>query len=104
MQYELVVVIDSKQDAKEAEEKLTTLLEKEGFALSDASMWGMRKFAYPLKKQTEGLYFSTTITSDKAKPAGLLAKLKKDETVLRTLVLKKEEKRKDQKSQIQNLN
>ncbi len=90
MNYDLVVIVRSGEDQEKAKQKISTLLEKEGFTVSEMSAWGKRKFAYPLKKQTEGLYFSTTIKSDKAKPAGLLAKLKLDETVLRTLVLKKE--------------
>lgn len=90
MQYELVIVSDVKGDAKVVEKKLTELVEKEGFAVTEASMWGRRKLTYPLKKQTEGLYYSSTISSKTAKPHALLTKMKMDETILRVLVLKKE--------------
>lgn len=90
MQYEFVAVVDPKNDGKDVQKLLTVLLEKEGFAISEMNPLGKRKLAYPIKKQTEGFYFSSTIASAKARPQGLLARLKMEEAVLRVLVLKKE--------------
>lgn len=104
MQYEVVVVVDPKVEPKDAEQKFSALLVKEGFTVSGMNPWGKRKFAYPIKRHVEGLYFSMTIVSETSKPAGFLAKLKMDETILRSLVLRKEIKREKSKSQIQNPN
>ena len=55
MQYDLVVVVDPKQEEKEATQKINTILEKEGFSVSVASSLGKKHLAYPLKKRTEEL-------------------------------------------------
>lgn len=94
MKYDLVVVVDPQADAKETQDKLTTLLEKEGFTVSDMSYWGKKTLAYPIKKHTEAHYFSCVISANSANPANLSQRFKLDEKILRFLILIiKEEKK-----------
>lgn len=93
MQYELVVVVDPVQDAKETQDKLTALLEKEGFVVSGSQSWGKKPLSYRIKKQREGLYFLYNITSKTNKPKQLEARFKLEDMILRTIILKKEEKK-----------
>lgn len=94
MQYDLVVVVDPKTEEKEAQQKITALLEKEGFLVSDVASWGKKKLAYPLHKQTEGIYLSYVLGGNDKNPSNLYAKFKLEEYVMRALVLKKVEKKK----------
>lgn len=94
MNYQLVVVVDPKVEEKKAAETLTTLLQKEGFDISDVSWLGKKDLAYPIKKKQEGLFATFNISSDTATPNGLSAKFKLDDTILRVLVLKQKEGRK----------
>ena len=93
MKYDLVVVVDPSLEAKTTGEKLATLLEKEGFNVLENNLWGKKALAYPLKKKNEGLYFHYVIVSDRVKPKSLYDKFRLDDTILRSLVLKKEEKK-----------
>ena|SRR3989338_5063382 len=101
MQYQLVVVVDPILAEKEAQDKITGLLEKEGYKVDDIKLWGKRTLAYPLKKKSTGVYFEFTITADKANPNNLYQKFQSDETILRHLVLRKEKEHlKDQRLKI----
>ena len=88
MQYELVVVVDPTVEEKQAQEKLTALLAKEGFSISGSESLGKKPLAYPISKKREGLYLVLTI-SGKGNPATLTNRFKTEEYVLRSLVVKK---------------
>jgi len=90
--YDVVMVVRPDTDEKQDEVKLKELLAKSGFAVGDFSSWGKRKLAYPIKKQTEGFYFAAVISADtkSGSPRDLLSRFKLDETMLRSLIVKKE--------------
>ena len=104
MQYVLVVVIDPKHEEKAAIQKISSILEKEGFSVSGTSSQGKKRLAYPLKKQAEGIYLSFILSGESVNPNHLYAKFKLEEYILRTLVLKKMVKKGDPKFEIPNPN
>ena len=89
MQYEFVIVVDTKEEDKKAQERLTAFFIKEGFSVSGVESLGKRMLAYPIKKRTEGLHLIFNLSGSK-NPTTTEIKLKQDEMVLRTMVLKKE--------------
>jgi len=93
--YDVVMVVRPDTDEKQDEVKLKELLAKSGFAVGDFSSWGKRKLAYPIKKQNEGFYFAAVISADtkSGSPRDLLSRFKLDETMLRSLIVKKEPER-----------
>lgn len=94
MQYELVVILKV-EDEKTAAARFDKALEKAGFQIQNFESWGKKKLSYPIKKQTEGLYLAYVLSSETAKPQTLEQQFKLDESILRTLVLKKEAPRKE---------
>src|SRR3989344_6326135 len=90
--YDVVMVVRPDTDEKQNEVKLKDLLSKSGFSVGDFSSWGKRKLAYPIKKQTEGFYFAAVISADTKSdsPRDLLSQFKLDESLLRSLIVKKE--------------
>lgn len=57
--YELLYILraDLDEEAKKAAiENLANLIEKNGGKVVDTKEWGLRDFAYPIKKQKRGFY------------------------------------------------
>ncbi len=94
MKYELVVIVDPKTEEKQAQAQLSTLLEKEGFTVSELKFWGKKRLAYPINKQTDGFYVSIMITGN-SKPQQILDRFKLEEMVLRALIIKQKERGKN---------
>lgn len=57
-QYEIAVLYhpDLAVDLTKAEEKVTGLITKNGGKITNTDNWGVRKLAYPIKKQESALY------------------------------------------------
>ncbi|MGM0365410.1 MAG: 30S ribosomal protein S6 [Actinomycetota bacterium] len=57
--YELALVFDPSLDEKGIEEelsKITSLIEKQDSKVTDIDKWGIKKLAYPIRKQENGFY------------------------------------------------
>jgi len=92
--YELVVIYDPSLDQETVEKelsKITSLLEKEKCKVSNVDKWGIRKLAYPIKKQENGYYIIIYFNGN----AGVITELdrvnKINDKVLRHLVVKSDE-------------
>lgn len=86
----MVVVVDPVADPKQIQDKLSLMLEKEGFTVGSVAAWGKKILAYPIRKKTEGLYFLYSVTSTTAEPKKIHQRFKLEESVLRAIILKKE--------------
>ncbi len=86
MQYELVVLVNKDTEQKAFTEKLTQLLQKAGLNVDSEIGWVKRVLAYPIKKQTEAIYISITLSG--TNPNSLNEKFKLDQAILRHLVVK----------------
>lgn len=104
MNYDLVVIVRSGEDQEKAKQKISTLLEKEGFHISEFETWGKKTLAYPIKKEKEGVYYSMIISADNAKPQQIYSRFRMEEAILRSLVLKKEEIRQRLKPKVKSTN
>ncbi len=93
MQYEMVVVVKPDTNEQSYQEKLTTLLEKEGFTVSNVSWWGKKPLAYPINKLMEGSIASFYLDTTGKNPNVLYAKLKLESEIVRILVVKQKEEK-----------
>lgn len=92
--YELMVIIDPSVDERTVAptlDKFLAVVPKEGGTIENIDIWGRRKFAYPIKKQTEGTYAVIKIESESATIQELDRLLNISEDILRTKVLRAEE-------------
>lgn len=93
--YETLYVIDPDltEDATKAlVEKFTALINANGTA-SEVNEWGKRKLAYPINDKTEGYYVLVNFTSEGAFPAELERIFRITEGILRSIVIRHEEKK-----------
>lgn len=70
--------------------KFKTLIEAHG-TIDSVDDWGKRRLAYPIDKQTEGVYTVIKFTSDPSFPAELDRVYKITEGVLRNIIIAEEE-------------
>jgi small subunit ribosomal protein S6 len=92
--YELGVIIraDAAEDVYRAElDRAKTLVERFGGTIERVDDWGRRKLAYPIAKQTEGMYTFITYDAPGDTVREVESRLRLMESVLRFLTIAREE-------------
>jgi len=64
------------------------LITRFGGTIEKIDNWGRRKLAYPIQKQTDGVYSFITFESDSGVPAEIESRLRILENVLRFLIIR----------------
>ena len=88
--YELGIIVraDLADDAQQAEwDRIKGLLDRFGAVVEKEDKWGRRKLAYPIMKQTEGIYSFITYTAPSTTPLEVESRLRLMENVLRFLTI-----------------
>jgi len=93
-EYELAVIFVATLEEEKIDQeiaKLTTLLEKEKCEIARIDKWGIKKLAYPIKKQENGFYAFIYFngTSDIIPELDRINKI--NDLVLRHMVVKSEQ-------------
>ena len=91
--YEAVIIFkpDLGEEATAAlVERFKTLVEQHG-TVAEVDEWGKRHLAYPIDDLTEGYYVLMTFTADAAFPAELDRVLRINDSVMRSLIVCKDE-------------
>lgn len=89
--YELMIILDPSLDERTVAPSLETFLNvirKEGGNVDKVDVWGKRRLAYEIAKNSEGIYAVVDITATPAAVAELDRQLGLNESVLRTKVLR----------------
>ncbi|QDO87098.1 30S ribosomal protein S6 [Ornithinimicrobium ciconiae] len=90
-QYELMIILDPESDERNLQptlEKLLAVVTKEGGTVDTLDIWGRRRLAYEIKKQSEGIYAVVNLTAASATAQELDRQLGLNETVLRTKLMR----------------
>ena len=88
--YELMVIFDPTLDERTIAPSLDTLLNvvrEEGGKVDKVDVWGKRRLAYEIKKNSEGIYAVVEMNCEPATVQELDRLLTLNESVLRTLSL-----------------
>ena len=100
--YELTYIIDTaleEEARKELIEKVSALIAQNGGEVEKIDeTWGKRRLAYPINDKPEGYYVLVTMQAPAELPKEIERNLRINENVLRSLVIKLEEKKHSVKS------
>ena len=95
--YELTYIIDTaleEEARKELIEKISSLIAQNGGEVEKVDeTWGKRRLAYPINDKPEGYYVLVTLQAPAELPKEIERNLRINENVLRSLVIKVEEKK-----------
>ena len=111
-QYETVFILTpvlSDAQMKEAVEKFKGILTDGGAEIISVENWGLKKLAYPIEKKSTGFYNLIEFKADPALISKLEVNFRRDEKVIRFLIVKNEkyaaqyaEKRRNNKAKKEN--
>jgi small subunit ribosomal protein S6 len=90
-QYELMIILDPETDERNLQptlEKMLGVVTKDGGTVDAMDVWGRRRLAYDIKKQSEGIYAVVTMTAESATAQELDRQLGLNESVLRTKLMR----------------
>ena len=93
-QYELMVILNPEIDERQVAptlDKFLKVITTDGGSIDNVDIWGKRRLAYEIKKQSEGIYVVANFTATPAATAELERQLGLSEAVLRTKVLRSDE-------------
>jgi small subunit ribosomal protein S6 len=89
--YELMVILDPDLEERTVAPSLDAylnLVRQDGGSVEKVDVWGRRRFAYEVRKKTEGIYAVVELTAEPATVKELDRQLGLNESVLRTKVLR----------------
>jgi len=93
-QYEVMVILDPSVEEKTVEpsiDKFLNVIRTAEGTIDSVSIWGRRRLAYEIKKQTEGIYAVINMTAPSEAVIELDRQLNISEAVMRTKVLRAED-------------
>jgi small subunit ribosomal protein S6 len=94
IKYEMGVIVrvDLPEDGFTVEmDKIKALIDRFGGTIDKIDEWGRRRLAYPIEKQTEGMYTFITYTAEPTAPKEIESRVRLIESVLRFLTVRKDE-------------
>ena len=93
--YETLFVINpnlSEEETKNVIDKFTAIIGEDG-SVTEVKEWGKRRLAYPINYINEGYYVLVDFEASPALPAELERRFRIDENILRSIVVRHEEKK-----------
>lgn len=99
--YELVWILGSDAtdaDGDAAVEKVRAVVAERGGEVRDAAPWGRRTLAYPIHRNTEGLYLVAHFAADSRAAQDIERSVQADQSVIRHLMVRDEPSKEDEGS------
>ena len=93
--YEVMVILDPSLEERTIAPSLDTFLnvvKKDGGSVEKVDIWGKRRLAFEIDKHAEGIYAVIDLQAEPASVQELDRQLNLNESVLRTKVLRPEER------------
>jgi len=89
--YELALIFDPSLEEEAIDEqlsKISSMVEKEKGSISSVDRWGVRKLAYPIKKQENGFYIIVYFEGNSAIVQEIDRVNKLNDKILRHMIVK----------------
>ena len=93
--YETLFVVNpqlSEEETKKVIDKFVSLIGEEG-SVETVDEWGKRRLAYPINDLNEGYYVLVNFTAEGTLPAELERRFGIDENIMRSIVIRHEDKK-----------
>ena len=93
--YEVMIILDPSQDERTVAPSLDKFLEgvrNDGGKVEEVDVWGKRRLAYPIDKKEEGIYVVVNLECESDSVQELDRRLNLNDNVLRTKVLRTDNK------------
>lgn len=94
-EYELMVILDPSIDERTVQPNMEKLLQQvtaAGGSVEKVDVWGKRRLAYPILKNSEGIYVVINMTTTPEVSQEINRQLGLNESVLRTKLLRADDK------------
>lgn len=91
--YELMIILSPEVDERTVTpvlEKMLSVVVNDGGQIEKTDIWGKRRLAYPIAKQSEGLYVVVDMLTNADTARELDRQLSLNEMVLRTKLLRRD--------------
>lgn len=89
--YEVMVILDPNLEERTIEpslDKYLNVIRKDGGSVETVDVWGRRRLAYEVKKNTEGIYAIVSLQAEPATVKEFERQLSLNESILRVKVLR----------------
>ena len=89
--YEVMVILDPSLEERTVEpslDKYLNVIRKDGGSVESVEVWGRRRLAYEVKKNTEGIYAVISLNAEPATVKEFDRQLSLNESILRTKVMR----------------
>ena len=86
-----MVILDPSLDERTVEpslDKYLNVIRKDGGSIDNLDVWGRRRLAYEVKKNTEGIYAVVTLQAEPATVKEFDRQINLNESILRTKVIR----------------
>ncbi len=88
--YEVVFILSPSLSEKEALERFSYLVKKNGGKIVKVERWGLRDLSYEIKKKDKGIYYLTHIIGDGSLVKDLENNVRLDDKFLRLMAIRLE--------------
>ena len=91
--YEMMMIIDSEIDEerkKKVLEKVENMIKERNGNINELIDWGIRKFAYPIRKKEEGHYFILRFSSPPQVPSEIKKEIKLINEIYRIMIIRED--------------
>lgn len=90
-EYEALFIVDPAKESsiKEIFSAITNPITKTSGKIQKEENWGKQKLAYPIKKNTDGIYYKLAFSIDPSEIAGLNQSYKLNSDILRVMITTK---------------
>lgn len=91
--YEMMMIVDPDLDEEgknKAVEKVEGMIKERGGEIKERIDWGVRKFAYPVKKKEEGHYYILKFSAPGDAPLDIRKELRLVREIFRLMIIKEE--------------